>query len=106
MLFGRVVQLAPGEEPDESEAGGNEKCRAPGTERVIQEQNQERRDRAADRGTTIEKGYCPGPFAVREPLGNRLGRTRPVRGFAHTQEEAEYFEGNWPLRERGESGDG
>src|SRR5437879_2433414 len=89
MLVRWVVEQSPGDQPQESERAGDKEYRPPATEVMVEEQDDEWSHGPADGRAAVEERNRPGPFLRRKPLGDRLGRARPVRAFTHSEQEPE-----------------
>src|SRR5262245_32678998 len=92
MLFRYAINAPEDRQPREAEQPGDDECGTPGSERLVQAEDQERRERAADGRTAVEQRDGPSALAAREPLRHGLGRPRPVRGLAGAEQETEAAE--------------
>src|SRR5579863_6592139 len=85
----RVIEKPPGEHPGDPEKAGAEKYRAPRSKVMIEPQNENGHQCAANCGTAIKYCNCPAALGFWEPLRNGLCRARPIGRFARTHEESE-----------------
>ena len=89
MALGRVVEPPEQHDPEQAERAGDDEHRPPRAEGVEQPRHEHQGDRRADRRSAVEQRDRPAALAPREPLGDGLGRTRPVGRLAGAEQEAE-----------------
>src|SRR4051812_48178449 len=101
MLLRRVVEAPPQQQPQQAQHSWNDERGTPAPVRVDVER-EKWCDRSAYRGPAIKQRCGEASLAGGEPLGNSLGRSRPVRGLTQSQHEAEPEESEQAVRQRSE----
>src|SRR6266545_2191539 len=87
MLLREAIDEEPEHEPAKTETARDDEGGPPAP--VGGQQGDEgRRQRASDRGSGVEDAHAQGAFLRWKPLGDRLGRPRPVAGLAESENEA------------------
>src|SRR5688572_28151121 len=97
VTLGGVVDEPPCYQPDESECPGNYKGHLPVTVEIsCKSYDQWRRDNGTNCRAAVEYRHAEGALPRREPHGNRLCSTRPIAGFAETENESECAQATQP----------
>ena len=70
--FGRWYRKRNSGSHSKSESAGDQEGRSPASERVINAEDEKRRDGRANRGAAVEQGHGPAALPAREPFGDGL----------------------------------
>src|SRR5215831_7095322 len=91
MRVGRMISLAPQNDPKKTEQPRNGHGRPPSPTKVNGEHD-EWRDRAAHGRTAVKKGGGEAALVFGKPFRDGFGRRRPVRRFRRAEKEAKKSE--------------
>src|SRR5580765_2765527 len=104
MLVRWIIELAPHQQPDESQYARHQKCRSP-TPMKVDPQHYKGRERPPYRRATIEECRCERPLLRREPFRHSLGCGGPVCRLSKPKHETKSHEGEESVCQRRQNRD-